>query len=333
MTDASVLEGLTYRPLHGRREMPGIARLFDLAGWGPVDADQLADWFLSDGPLGLSLIMVIANEQEELVGMTMWSPCRVQLFDRIGVATRGRAFVLAPELRRSARGVHMIDDTDPGQRLQQATEPYIDERGWEFTYGLPNPRVRNREELLEVPLVGINSTCEYGLGLRVDIDDEPGGPTPLTVGVADSLTPEYDVLWQRARAGLDIHCAVLRDTSGLAHVRDRQLLLECRNTRSGELLGYAVFLDQRKGKLHDILAVDPDAMRLVARSTVNWLRDHPDEHEIQYFNTVPHPKYRDALVDAGAYEIDWLFSFYVGTHHETPRDELNADAWYVTTGD
>src|SRR5437667_841473 len=113
--------------------------------------------------------MVIADEREELLGMTMYGPYRVQLFDRVGVAARGRAAVLAPQLRRSGRSTTVVDETDPLYLLSRASRPYIDERGWEFTFGLPNPRMLRRREKSIVPEEGIMSFQEYGRGLRVDI--------------------------------------------------------------------------------------------------------------------------------------------------------------------
>jgi hypothetical protein len=335
MSNASALEGLTYRPLKGRDEMPGIARLFNLAGWGPIDDNTLADWFLSAGPLGPHLIMVVVDERDEIVGMIMWVPCPVQLFDRVGVAARGRGLVLDPQLRRSARGARIIEHDHPARRLELESRRYLDERGWELIFGLPNPRLRTSEELLVEPLDGIHSDCDYGPGLCVNIEEAAGGPTPLTVSVADALTPEYDVLWKRAREALDIRCAVLRDATGLAYVRayHKFFRLECRHPRNGELLGYTVLRDEKESRLEDILAVDDDALHLVARSTVNWLRDHQDVYEIEFFNSVAHPLYRQALVDAGAFETDWIFSLHVGSHHETPREELKAENWYATIGD
>jgi hypothetical protein len=324
-----VLEGLTYRPLRGRHEIEGIAKLYDIAGWGPSDPARLAEWLLTDGPLGPYLVMVIANERDELVGMMMYGPYRVQLFDRVGIAARGRAMILAPELRRSARNVSVIDEADPSYKLSVAARPYLDERGWEFIFGLPNPSQTRREEKLAVPEDFVTSTCEYGLALRIDPEDVPG-PMPLDVTIADRFGPEYDTLWQRARDSFDIKCAVVRDASGLSHSRAGQLHLECRTRETGELLGYAVLLEKGGKKLQDVLAVDDDAMHLVIRSVVSWLRDNRD---LEYFASVPYPAYRDALIAAGAYEIDWLFSFNVSTHHESDQPELDASNWYVTAGD
>jgi hypothetical protein len=324
-----VLDGLTYRPLRGRQEIEGIAKLYDIAGWGPADPARLADWLLSEGPLGPYLVMVIVNERDELVGMTMFGPYRVQLFDRVGIAARGRAMVLAPELRRSARNARVIDQAHPAHKLFQVARRYLDERGWEFTFGLPNPSLAGPRARSVLPEEGTNSTCDYGLALRIDPEDVPG-PMPLDVSPADEFGPEYDTLWQRARDSLDIKCAVLRDAVGLTHSRAGQLHLECRTRESGELLGYAVLLEKGGKKLQDVLAVDDDAMHLVVRSVVSWLRDNRD---LEYFASVPHPTYRNALIASGAYEIDWQFSFSVSTHHESDQPELDANNWYVTAGD
>lgn len=330
---------LTYRPWHGEAELSEVARLFDMAGWGPVELDWLRPWLLQ-GPLGPSLVMVIADDDRgELLGMNMLNPYRVQLGDRVSIGARGRAAILDPRLRRSARGVDSVDEGDPFHRLNLARREQMDARGWWFSYALPNPKMVRRGELRTFDDGLHRSRVELGAGLRVDIDGE--GPRRSSLEVVPTeghFGPEYDMLWQRARTSLGIECAVARDAQGLQHVRGEyvhgdQIRLECRLPNSGELLGFTEFHPHGDPKLADILAVDADALDAVMGSSVAWLRSHPDDHEMAFFTGVPHPAHREALRNVGGREVDWTFYFEISSHHELVGSEFEASRWYVTAGD
>ena len=325
---------LTYRPWRGEAELSDVARLFEMAGWGPVDMDWLRPWLLH-GPLGPSLVMVIADDQRgELLGMNMLNPYRVQLGDSVSIGARGRAAILDPRLRRKARGVHSVDEGDPFHRLNLARQQQMDARGWWFSYALPNPKMVRRGELRTFDDGQHRSRVELGAGLRVDIDGEDPGRSLLeVVPIEGHFGPEYDVLWQRARTSLGIECAVARDAQGLQYVRGDQFRLECRLPNSGELVGFTVFHQHGDPKLADILAVDADALDAVMSSSVAWLRSHPDDHDMTFFTGVPHPAHRDALRNVGGREVDWIFYFELSSHHELVGPEFEASRWYVTAGD
>lgn len=321
--------GLTYRPMKGEHELTGVCELYDIAGWGPVTPEQLKSWFV-ETPLGPSLMMVIADERDRLMGMSISSPYEVQLFEETAIAVRGRSSILRPELRRSGRGITTVDIDDPLRLLGVAARPYVDERGWKLHFSLPNPLFLKRDEMRTYEDEEITrDRAIHGPGLRIDIDERSGHSSPLLVSVGEDFGPEYDVLWDRARSGLGIECAVLRNARGLARARRGQFRLEVRHPSSEELIGYAIFGWQ---KLHDVLAVDGEALELVLRESIAWLRANP-QPRLRFFNSYPHPLYRELLMDEGAFETDWIFSFSVSTREKDPGPELDAQRWYVTTGD
>jgi hypothetical protein len=326
---------LTYRPMR-EDEVQVAADLYDLAGWGPVEAEWIRQWCF-EGPLGPSLVMVAVKPHGAIVGMLIFSPMQVQLFDRVGIACRGRAAILLPEFRFSARQERGDDDEfGPILVLSQTANEHIDARGWEFHLGLPHPRMQARMEQHPLPpdiAPPITSSCSFA-GVKIEFVDVPAGPIPLEVSLrTPPFPPEYDDLWRRARLNLDIECAVLRNAEGLDQARGSQPTLECRHPRTHELLGYATFTDKREAKLQDILAVDGDALVLVAESTANWLRVHHEELELDFASALVHPTYAAALDAAGAYEIDWPFMLYLESYRPEPRPELDAERWYVATGD
>lgn len=328
--DAIAPTDLTYRPLKGDGELHHISRLFDLAGWGPIAPETLGRWFLH-GQLGGGVIMVIADDRnDEILGMTLWSPYRMWLNDRIGIAARGRAAVLDPRLRRSGRGATAVDAHDPLHLLSAAALPVLRERGWEFTFSLPNPVIVRRRALRTVAPLTVESNVEYGPGLFIPIEDAPPIEPTLEVRRGEEIGPEYDALWDGACDGLGVECALLRNAEGLGHIRGRSPRLEFRHPGSTALVGYACISDHT---LSDVLAVDHETLGLVVQSTVAWLRAHPGEIECEELFTLPHPIGEDAIRQFETTESDWVFSLSVNSLDSATEPPFAAERFYVTAGD
>ena len=321
---------LEYRPLRVSDKLAQVVRLFELAGWGPLTEADVESW-IRDDPQGEWLVMVAADEpRHELLGVSMYSPHRVQLFDRVGLACRARSVVLDPRLRRAARGTDAVTEDDPLRRMVLASRPLRNELGWEFTFSLPNPKMTRRSELHTYADDAASDRITLGNGLRIELQD---GPSMAGAVAAAESAPgaEYDELWQAAREGLGIECAVVRDATAVG--RRPGVRLELRRPGTGALRGYAVFSDDAGGKMEDVLAEDTDAMHELLAGAVGWLRANPTVHELEFFNSLPHPMYRDALLALGAAEVDWLFAFSVTAHPPRTAPELVASRWYVTIGD
>jgi hypothetical protein len=340
MTTAHSAPPVTYRPLR-LDDLDAVAELIDLAGWGPVAPDTLREWYFSEALE--PVVAVAANERDEARGLLAFYPYRVQLFDRIGTGYRGRGMVLAPELRYSTRRPDdAADANDPFAGMGTYALELIGQRGGEFVFGLPHQRVRTRQAARDAVKAssgappeddGVMSEHEFG-ALKIELVGAPGGRVPLdVVATRRPCTTEYDTLWARARRGLAIECAVVRDAAAITQLRASDLRLECRSRGRSELVGYAVVRDHKEGQLLDILAVDDTAMREVATSVVNWLRAHVDALTAEFLSSLAHPAFAPALRDAGAIEVDWPFALTIYAMDPEPRPELDAARWYVTTGD
>ncbi|HEX5268009.1 MAG TPA: hypothetical protein VFW24_14685 [Acidimicrobiales bacterium] len=329
---------LTYRPLR-EDELGVVVHLYDLAGWGPVTEQWVRSW-LVHGPLGPALVMGIVDDRGEVLGMTTYGAVRVQTFDEEVLACRGRAAVLVPELRRSGRRVSAVDEHDPLYQLSLAARAHLRDRGWTLLYGIPHPTMQKRSDISVAPPLGRRDRCAIP-GVRFEIAGVEPGPMPLDVTIGERPGEEYDRLWIRARVGLGIECAVLRDARGLAATRGN-VFIECRLPGSDELVGYWVVdvTSSGKGRLMDYLAADEDALLPVALTASNWLRRHQiptDEGPVtcRYVSCLAHERYSDALRGAGATDIDWPFAFSVSCIDENGPDRPEHDPrrWYVTTGD
>lgn len=336
LDDVIPLERLEARESRGDPDLPGIGRLFEIAGWGPVPRDlpTLRSWVVEESDLGSSLVMVIADrETDEILGLTILHPRPVWFYDRVIVGTRARARTLDPRLRRSARGVQAVDESDPLRMLSRATWPLLAERGWDISYALPNPSMLRRRQWRTVPPLNPGDSHTLGQGLRIDIDAVSPSSQMLDIRLAGSRGPEYDRLWETARKNLPIDCALLRSSDGLRQSQRTALpTIEVRRPRSDELIGYATMESTDKHMIDDILAIDEDAYHLVLRGLVTWLSSIPVDGRTDFITTLPHPAYRGAFDALGAYEIDWLYSVSLicGTGADLP---LDASSWYVTCGD
>lgn len=334
--DVIPMERLEARESRGDSDLPGIGRLFEIAGWGPVPRDlpTLRSWIVEESDLGSSLVMVIADrETDEILGLTLLHPRPVWFYDRVIVGTRARARTLDPRIRRSGRGVQAVDESDPLRMLSRATWPRLAERGWDLSYALPNPSMLRRRQWRTVPPLNPGNSHLLGQGLRIDIDAVPPSAQMIDIRLAGARGPEYDRLWEAARTNLSIECALLRSSDGLRQSQRANLpTIEVRRPGSDELIGYATMASTEEHMIHDILAVDEEAFELVLRGLVTWLSSIPVDDRTTFITTLPHPAYRSAFEALGAHEIDWLYSVSLvcGTGADLT---LDASSWYVTCGD
>ena len=71
----------------------------------------------------------------------------------------------------------------------------------------------------------------------------------------------------------------------------------------------------------------------ILSAVLSWLKRNPAEHEIYKIYSFPHPSYSKELTDAGAYEIDYIYSFELYSLEEGSFPEIDASRWYITSGD
>lgn len=329
------LDNLEFRELRGEEELPGLARLYDIAGWGPVDPDTLGRWFLGPREAGVSLIMVIAEPgRSEVLGMTIFQPYRAWLGDHVGTVVRSRAAVLDPRLRRRGRGVTAVDENDPLKRLMDAAWDLMRSRDWHITIGLPNPKMVARSELATYERRRFGSTATYGNGRFVDLtNDEPtGGTLEISLRSPESeIGSEYDQLWSTALRNLPIEFTVMRDAQGVRTRGRRGLRLEARRPGSDQLVGYGYFGSFNSYKLDDLLAVDRDAMTDTILSITAWMRRNRDAHSLAGFEAIPHPWHLEGLDSLHPEIVDWKYGMFVSSRHDGPV--ADPTRWYVTAGD
>lgn len=321
------------RPLHGVDELPEVQRLYDLAGWGPISLESLERMFFT-GSNGPALIMVLANaETDQIMGMTAFTPHRVQIGDAQEVASRARSAILDPSLRRSTTGRVVVDDQDPLRRITQASLPFRLARGWRISYALPNPLFRERNQSRTPEVSATRSTVDLGYGLRFKLSESTRSVDTIVPVSADTPAgPEYDDLWERARRNLNIRNAVVRDAQGqrglTTHIR-----LELRNPRTGTLRGYMRLKPDKVGRLEDLLAEDHGTFDELIDSSLAWLEANRSQHTMRKLVSLPHPIFAESLQRSGAIENDYFFTFFVRSLDGVVGQHSDAANWYVTMGD
>jgi hypothetical protein len=333
MTTHDIAMDLSYRLLR-EDEVDSAVDLFELSGWGRPDWLQQ---FLFGGPLGPGVVVVAVTPTDDVVGMMCFTPYEVQLFDRIAIAGRIRMMVLAPEIRRDARGIHgHVDELDPALRMANTGLRLVQDRGWALTYAFPDPRLVALIDRVGAVdhTTGVERRRSFG-ALGIQFAGVAPGRIPLDVAAKQGeFGDEYDLLWDQARRNLGIDCAVLRNARALNRVHAWMSTLECRAPRSGELVGYATFLKRPEGALlYDILARDHDSFSDVARSAVNWMRRNSESFDLEGATCLAHPISADALRACGAEDFDWPFILSLRTADRELTPELDPERWYVTAGD
>ena len=328
MTTTSSLGELTFRPFRNA-DFPALLRLWDMAGWGPVSEV----WFRRrwmEGPAGPASIMLAEAADGLVVGSVMDDTKAATVMGEDALVGRGHAAILAPQLRRHAQGTSEVTEDHPMVRLMDAQRESRNRDDVRLRYQLPAQvmsdfrGVRKRR--------GPSNRIELG-SLSVQMTDAPWERPRLDVSEVRVFGTAYDRLWEQARRGMDIQCAVKRDSVWLNHLHGGGLTLECRMPLTGEIVGYASFWNGRQGGLSDMLAVDRSALVEVLRSAVIWLNNHPDTNRIETLSSMAHPMLVEAMEAIGATETDWTWRFSVSSLSEELGPEHDPANWYFTQGD
>lgn len=329
-------DGLRYRRATSS-DVHGVLALWDLAGWGPLPHALFRRRWL-EGPAGSALIVVIEDESGDIVGSSITDFKAGILLGEPTLVRRGHALVLAPHLRRRARGQGEVKETDPAQRMSQLRKQYLEGAGLGAGFSVPNPSLLNR------PRLGKGERRERSFaGLKITIADLPEHSPQLEVLPVPFFHSEYDRLWERAYRNLGLECALLRTATWMNHLRDRDSLkLECRSSNTGALVGYASLQFAGIWKLNDILGEDEEALAAVAQSVAMWFRSKVGQDDVRDadrpgfgLSIIDHPRYGPHFRMLGAYETDWEFRLRLSPGEDGsplgPAQE--PDRWFFTMGD
>ncbi|HEV7905448.1 MAG TPA: hypothetical protein VGO96_16525 [Pyrinomonadaceae bacterium] len=323
-------EGLTYR-LFEERDLPGLLRLWEEAGWGVIGEEQWREWFL-DTPHGACLIMVAEDARGEVVGQEIFTPARVSVGDREVSALR----LSAPILRQEARRDSVRSREHPAVALYYAAEAEAIAQGYSIVYTLPEhswlPALRRLTRF---------RTAEFDCATFC-LDAEL--PSQIVEAAAElyaqpvvAFGEEYEALWRAACENFKGTCGVVRRPRWLAYRNSGRVALEVRRRRDESLCGY-VAVKKRGGLIADALAPCTQELTGVLAAAIVYLaharRDGLAPTDSDTLKAMATPSLRPALGSLGFAPTDYKFAFACNSIDETlPAGRVAPECWYVMPGD
>jgi hypothetical protein len=306
------------------RDIPGLLDLLAHAGWGAIDETIWKSWY-RDGPYGPSHIIVAETSAGEIVGQVELRNARVRTPHGVVPALRVGSLVLAP----SVRVLHARGLDHPYGAMSLAASEEARRLGAQLLYGVPH-----RAAILVAVRAGISRAATTFGCVALDLADVDDSSAGSEVHRVDTVTDEFDELWERARTNLRIEYAIERDASGVAKRGDNHELLVAR-TPGGRLSGY-VRIRASDGLMTDMLAESWGSLAGVLMGAARHCR-----HEFAAGGEAPRrltalaaPCLGDVLARAGFKPVRYDFGFFVvPLTNGLPVEVGDFSCWYLTGGD
>ncbi|HVF48480.1 MAG TPA: hypothetical protein VNA19_00255 [Pyrinomonadaceae bacterium] len=342
-------EQLTYR-LFEERDLRGLLRLWEEAGWGTLSEEQWREWYV-ETPNGAALVAVAVDARGEVLAQEMFMPTRMQVGAREVRALR----FSAPILRREMRGESLRRDQHPVFGLYKVAAEAAQQQGFSVVYSLPEyawlPVFRSgprfglpRFAEADYPCISLPLTAANGNGVAAvhhaaggdgvaAVDDVAGGTTARAVA---EFGEEYDALWLSARETFPVNCGIVRRRDWLRFRNSGRIAVEVRDASDGSLVGYTA-TKRQTGLLADILARHPRDVGRVVAATLKWLaseRGASVPEALTHLKVMQTPALAPSLEAFGGERLDYRFAFTCHTLDASlAAAEIAPARWYLTPGD
>lgn len=204
--------GLTYRILR-ESDIPALRQLWEgESSWGPLTPETWERLFASPF-LGPSLVVVAANEQDEIVGQLAFMPSRVTVDGKETTSVRPFAYILSKALRSWSPVISPGDHPFGGMYACGVQE--VAARGDGLLYALPHPTFARLLRLFPAFQSAVFPYWSVPLPLERPRPLAPG----CDAGPLDRWDDRVDDLWDSASR---LHrCSVVRDSRTLGWKLDR----------------------------------------------------------------------------------------------------------------
>jgi hypothetical protein len=325
---------LTYRPFE-ERDLPGLLRLWEGAGWGTLTAEQWREWFV-ETPNGPCLIVVAEDSAGEIAAQEIFTPARLAVGGREVMGLR----FSAPILRADLRGESLRRGEHPIIGLYKAAACEAARRGFAVVYSLPEhgwlPIFRLVPKFGIPPFAEATYPCAAlsleGSAVETAVATSEG----LEAGPVAEFGAEYVELWEGARSSVPVECGVVRDPHWLRFRNGGRLALEVRDSRDGSLVGYTA-TKRQTGLLADALARTPEELAGVIGETARWLareRGRLAPGGLTHLKAMRTPALAPALDALGFEPTDFKFAFTCNTFGPAlATADVAPERWYVMPGD
>lgn len=336
---------LTYRILRDS-DLPALQQLWEgESSWGPLTPETWKRLF--DSPfLGPSLVVVAANEQDEIVGQLAFMPSRVTVGGKETTAVRPFAYILSKTLRSWSPVISPGDH--PFSRMYACGVQEVAARGDGLLYALPHPALARLLRLFSVFQSAVFPYWSVPLPLERPHALAPG----CDVGPLQTWDSRVDELWDSASR---LHrCSVVRDSRMLAWKLGQAEGNGYRVTaveRRGRLIGLAasrlkpVAPGHRQWEICDVLSADSGpSLEATLRAAVNEANavglesqdDVPEESRfvLRKAAILVTPVFEPVLRGLGLRRDRYTFPLVV--HRVSPAladEDVAPEHWYLSAND
>lgn len=311
--------------LFRKEDLPGVLRLWeDHSGWGGITEQQWNEWYM-DTPWGESVVVVIEDQGNQIVGQLVFTPFPLSLPNQTGTAYR----ISAPILKEGIRAGRVVNPEHPTRRMLDLGLSSVSTRGALAAYAMP--LISWRAFFRRIPGFYVQ---EYDCA-RIDVKTVlTFRDSDLDVEPAVSFSQEHNRLWQEAISDMPIKTALKRTEALWNYRLSHQLVLNVRTT-SGKLLGY-IAVKRKSGLVVDLLARNIQDLKRVVDAGAKALATRREEfgNDVSALKLMVTPQIQNMMTEPGIDQEDFRFLFCVmPTSAEVAPPALSPSNWYLTAGD
>lgn len=306
-------------------DLPAILQLWeDHSGWGGITEQQWHEWYM-DTPWGESVVLVVEDLENEIVGQSAFTPFPLRLNGQTGTAYR----ISAPILKESIRAGRVISPDHPTRRMLDVGLTEVGARGAMAAYAMP--LISWRGFFRRIPGFHVQ---EYGCACIDLRNNTAQSEAKLDVEAAETFGIEHSNLWRDAMSLMPIQAALERTEALWNYRLSKQLVLNVR-TYSGDLMGY-IAIKRESGLVLDMLARNSKDLKLVITAGVQALAKRHAEF-INCPSTIKlmvTPQIEPIVKELEIPLDDFRFLFSViPTQEGVEPESVAPQSWFLTAGD
>ncbi len=323
---------LTYR-LYEDKDLPGVLSLWEnFSGWGAISEQQFRDWYLNT-PDGPCLIIIAANEEDEVMGQLVLIPAKIFL---TGIETKA-VRISAPILHEDFRQADLRNNEHPAFMMIKAGLDIAAKQGYVMLYGLPAHGWIGLLKLFPrfgLPDIQMATWDCASVSLKDETVWEKTIYETLHTTTLTSFDESYNKLWKDAAGLFPVHCGIVRHAARLQWKISPHLVIEVRE--NNKLLGYAAY-KKADGLLADILAKDKHDLKKVFRSSVKAMH-HKNENRVPApfgeIKLMLSPHITPLLDEITHHKINFQFAFgYYPLQPSVKKANILPENWYIMPDD
>ena len=319
---------LTFR-LYRDSDLSGVLSLWtNHSGWGELSAEQWNGWRLT--PYGPCLVPIALDSADQIVAMSVLTPCRIWTRDRELRALRLSSPILSSEWRTAS----LRSPSHPiWQLLLTALETALAD-DCDLLYGLPAHAWLAGFRLVSrfgLPSVVVNEFPCVAFPVRhAPVDSRGTEDAGLAVRWIDRFTDEHEAIWRSVCQRAPFTASVAREPQWLQWENGRHFILEFRDPVGEQATGY-VAVRKGDGLVMDLFVRDFERTSDYLTATARALVEHTEASELGSIKIMKTPYLGRFLRSDDSTPVDFKFAHVYRVLNDTVGEHLlSSDSWYVT---